>query len=134
IVLDSDMNPLLPCVPRMAIQTAGHVSGAAYLYQGKTCCISCCLHPIYGGNFSLRACVILPQIKCDNLVQCNPRPPLDPMDTEAVDRFLQLFNFDYRDPQWRNLYAQPGHHYPQSTLDFFNSTIPERIDILKRFL
>lgn len=97
--------------PRVLVQTAGHVAGAAYYYQSsdvedppwpptKTM-YGVSVHPKYGGWFALRGVLVFNGLEVPTL---SKRKPLDCVN--SVKKRVELlvkFNDHWRDWEYRNV-------------------------------
>lgn len=97
--------------PKILVQTAGHVSGAAFFYQRKDVqpdpwdptrkIYGVSYHPKYGGWFALRGVLIFQDVLCEDLV---PREPLDCVsDMERRQELLERFNGNWQDWTYRDM-------------------------------
>ena len=93
--------------PKVLVQTAAHVSGAAFYYQQKHLQASqgkklfgVCIHPLYGGWFAIRSVVVFTKLQCPELPF---KPPKDclPADKQRLD-VLEKFNTNWKDASYRN--------------------------------
>lgn len=97
--------------PKILMQTAGHVSGAAYYYQrsglkrdpwdSEQKIFGVCVHPKYGGWFGLRGILVFTDVSAYSL---NQRSPLDvlPGDEDRID-LLERLNFHWEDWTFRDM-------------------------------
>lgn len=97
--------------PKILVQTAGHVSGAAYYYQrkdvqpdpwdDKTKIFGVSIHPKYGGWFALRGVLIFKNVKWPDLPK---KSPVDIVPTfELKKELLERFNFRWQDWTFRDI-------------------------------
>ena len=90
-------------VPKILMQTACHVSGAALFYQTEDSnqdnlpdhlknkkLMGCCIHPLYGGYFSMRAAVIT---KSEEKIEINK--PEKTLSVKEINNLLVEFNTDW---------------------------------------
>ena len=94
--------------PRVLVQTAAHVSGAAYYYKpdehmqvnGKPAKqMGVCIHPSFGGWFAIRGVVIFKDITSDSLIQKIPKDVLPGYENKK-NLLIQFSNWSdgrYRD-------------------------------------
>lgn len=99
--------------PKVLVQTAGHISGAARYYQrsdvepdpweDKEKIFGVSVHPKYGGWFALRAVMIFKDILAPELVQ---REPVDCVPSRELRiELLEKFNRCWRDWSYRDVTA-----------------------------
>ena len=101
--------------PRVLVQTAGHVAGAAYYYQSSDVrdppwieskrIYGVSVHPIYGGWFALRGVLVFRDILVPELKQ---REPLDCVrsNNKRVE-LLEEFNFHWQEWRYRDVMDNP---------------------------
>ncbi|CAI8020662.1 Cyanocobalamin reductase / alkylcobalamin dealkylase [Geodia barretti] len=114
-VQDSDLLPSRR--PRILVQTAGHVSGAAYYYQRtdvdpqpwsqESPMYGVSVHPKYGGWFALRGVLIFNGLLAPGLVE---KPPIDCVSSSRDQRIklLEKFNYSWQDYGYRDV-VDGGH-------------------------
>ncbi len=125
VIFDFDM---LNYVPKLLVQTAGHVARQVVYYQRKesdpkTIKYGCAFHPKYGGHFGFRGAIFLPNTCCSALQQKEQHEFLS---EEDRIQFLSLFNewnWDYRD-----VLPNVEKKYSKKQLDFF-ATNPQERDV-----
>jgi len=93
VIHDFDLQPNR--MPKVLVQTAGHVSGIAYYYQPKNgdpadCKVGVAIHKNYGGWFGFRGIILLKNVSCADLKHKNPVDVVG-VDTEKRIELLQLF-------------------------------------------
>ena len=94
--------------PKVLVQTAAHISGAAFYYQQKHLqadyqgkkLFGVCVHPQYGGWFAIRSVVVFTKLQCPELPF---KPPKDclPTEEQRLD-VLKKFNTNWKDASYRN--------------------------------
>uniref|UniRef100_H2YQ80 Cyanocobalamin reductase / alkylcobalamin dealkylase n=1 Tax=Ciona savignyi TaxID=51511 RepID=H2YQ80_CIOSA len=101
--------------PKVLVQTAAHVSGAAFYYQRHHCNSKClndhwdknrriygvCIHPKYGGWFAIRAVLVFKDMKDPDL---QIQPPTDCVKSrnDRID-LLERFNGNWKDWTYRDI-------------------------------
>ncbi|XP_041356644.1 cyanocobalamin reductase / alkylcobalamin dealkylase-like [Gigantopelta aegis] len=123
--------------PKVLLQTAGHVSGAAYYYrqndlkentwpQNKKM-LGVIIHPKYGGWFAFRTVVIFKNIKCPDLEQ---QLPEDCVPTQELRKELfERFNFHWQDWSFRDIIA-PVKRYSEEQKLYFQTLPKDRHELL----
>ncbi|KAM6218452.1 cyanocobalamin reductase / alkylcobalamin dealkylase [Rhynchocyon petersi] len=122
--------------PKILVQTAAHVAGAAYYYQrqdveadpwGTKHISGVCIHPRFGGWFAIRGVLLLPGIEVPNLL---PTKPLDCVPARA-DRItlLEGFNFHWRDWTYRDV-VTPQERYSEEQKTYFSTPPAQRWNLL----
>ena len=97
--------------PKVLVQTAAHVAGAAYFYQRKDVenqpwdpgrkIFGVSIRPLYGGWFAMRGVVIFRDVQVPNMVR---RDPLDVVQgDERRIELLEKFNFHWQDSTFRDI-------------------------------
>jgi len=97
--------------PKVLVQTAAHVAGAAYYYQQSDVLdpewkptkkmFGVCIHPDYGGWFAIRGVMIFHGVKHATLQR---RESVDILKTdEKKKEVLERFNGDWRDCTYRDV-------------------------------
>eukprot|EP00112_Aurelia_sp_Birch-Aquarium-sp1_P020198 Seg515.8 transcript_id=Seg515.8/GoldUCD/mRNA.D3Y31 product="Methylmalonic aciduria and homocystinuria type C protein" protein_id=Seg515.8/GoldUCD/D3Y31 len=121
--------------PKILVQTAGHVAGAAYYYrqediqncsvEGKLYGVS--IHPKYGGWFAFRGALIFENVTCADLVQ---RDPEDVVKTDELKlELLKKFNYHWKDWSYRDI-IKPESTYSEEQKLFFITPPSERKSLL----
>jgi len=99
--------------PKVLVQTAGHVAGAAYYYQrsdvpspdpwtDKQKIFGVSVHQKYGGWFALRGILIFKDLLAPGL---QPKEPVDCVRTrEKRIELLEKFNFNWQDWSYRDVF------------------------------
>ena len=133
-------------IPKMLMQTACHVAGAAAFYQKSDCdqtrlpdnlkdkkLMGCCIHPLYGGYFSMRAAIltkseekVIPTMPPKTLTRDEIKDLLIEFNTDwtAGRYLLDLFGITSCTGKWRD-YGKPIDKYSSTALEYFN-TIPSK--------
>ncbi|TKR77095.1 hypothetical protein L596_018130 [Steinernema carpocapsae] len=127
IIHDFDMTPMRR--PKILMQTAGHIAGAAYYYrpvrvpsEGKMIGLS--LHPRYGGHFAFRGVVIFPEVQLPDSFIVQDPPQILQSDDEIQDA-VELFNVHWRDGRFRDC-GNPKETYSLRQRNFFAKKPEER--------
>lgn len=126
--------------PKILVQTAGHISGAAYYYQRKDVAddpwcekkifgASC--HPRFGGWFGFRGALIFKELQYDTLIQIAPR---DFLSREQKIDFLHGFNFNWQNWTFRDIGNVSAQTYSQLQRKYFDKKPKERFEFLKAAL
>lgn len=135
VIYDYELHPNRR--PKVLMQTAAHVSGAAYYYQRKDVpedpwekrkIFGVCIHPVYGGWFAIRAVLVFTDIRAPGLEK------LDPIDCvpsrEDRIRLLENFNFNWRDGKYRDVLPAEEKYSEEQTL-YFSTPPGERMKLLE---
>jgi methylmalonic aciduria homocystinuria type C protein len=121
LIYDHDLN-IVRRIPRVLVQTAGHVAGVARFYQPKefaevlwpeeetdACAkkkrYGVAIHARYGGWFAFRGVVVLKNILAPSL-QRTEAPPILPL--ERVRYLLDEYNTDWSANRWRDVMQCKG--------------------------
>ena len=129
--------------PRVLVQTAGHVSGAAYYYQRTDVSpqpwsdddriYGVSIHPRYGGWFALRGVVLFPGLLAPSFEQ---RTPVDCVcSREKRVELLEKFNFSWRDYMYRDV-METGtivERYSKRQREYFSTEPRERSKLVERW-
>ncbi|XP_076462666.1 cyanocobalamin reductase / alkylcobalamin dealkylase-like [Babylonia areolata] len=124
--------------PKILVQTAGHVAGAAYYYQRKDvqpdpwdakqkiCGVS--VHPTYGGWFALRGVVIFktvrqPELPFRRAPDCVPG-------REGRIQLLEGFNFHWKDWTYRDI-IRAEEKYSEEQCRYFETLPKDRKGIVE---
>ncbi|WAR23750.1 MMAC-like protein, partial [Mya arenaria] len=130
--------------PKVLVQTAGHVAGAAYYYQRKdvqpdpwgeeTKIFGVSVHPKFGGWFALRGVLIFKDLQCPDLPK---KAPDDIVPTHELRKeLLERFNFRWQDWTYRDIILVEGKYSEHQKLYFETppKDRPQLIQKLKREL
>ncbi|XP_074662218.1 cyanocobalamin reductase / alkylcobalamin dealkylase-like [Tubulanus polymorphus] len=113
--------------PKFLMQTASHISGAAYYYQqkdigntdlltGKKRLCGVCIHPKYGGWFALRGVIIFGNLQCEDL------PRREAVDVVVGDELrlelLERFNYRWQDWTFRDIISVKSRYSEAQKLYF----------------
>ncbi|XP_069794920.1 cyanocobalamin reductase / alkylcobalamin dealkylase [Narcine bancroftii] len=122
--------------PKVLVQTAAHVAGAAYYYQkkdvqqnpwGEKKMNGVCIHPCYGGWFAIRGVLIFPDVQDPSLEQ---KMPVDCVLTdEKKIQLLKKFNFHWQDWTYRDI-IEVEERYSEEQKLYFASPPAERFKLL----
>ena len=90
--------------PRILLQIAAHISGAARYYKHMTNSkhrMGVCIHPVFGGWFSIRGCFVFKQLLVPHL-EPKMAPNVVP-DEHRQAELLRLFNEHWQDNSYRDI-------------------------------
>ena len=101
-------------LPKILMQTACHVAGAGQFYQTEDCdqnllpdvlkgkkLFGCCIHPDFGGFFSMRAAVFTGSAAPDDLQQKSPVQLK--LSVAQITNILAEFNSNWQAGEWRRI-------------------------------
>ena len=128
--------------PKVLVQTAGHVSGAAYYYQRsdvtkqpwqhKEKIFGVSVHPVYSGWFAFRGVIVFPNSTVEFLKKVLPQDVLSCKDDLKID-LLTKFNKCWQDWSFRDVpKAQQTYSYLQR--EYFLTQPADRFQLIKRLL
>ncbi|XP_078417157.1 cyanocobalamin reductase / alkylcobalamin dealkylase isoform X1 [Cetorhinus maximus] len=122
--------------PKVLVQTAAHVAGAAYYYQmkdvqqnpwGEKKMYGVCIHPRYGGWFAIRGVLIFPDVQVPSLEQ---KLPVDCVSTdEKKIQLLERFNLHWQDWTYRDI-IDVEERYSEEQKQYFATPPSERFKLL----
>lgn len=120
--------------PKILVQTAGHVAGAAYYYRRKDVIpdhwgekqkiFGVSVHPKYGGWFALRGVLIFKAVTCPELVQISPPDVIPDRDTRI--ELLERFNKHWQDWSFRDIIPVTD-KYSEEQKQYFATKPGERL-------
>lgn len=123
--------------PKILVQTAAHVAGAARFYQRsditndpwapETKICGVCLHAKYGGWFAIRGVVIFKDVIAADLQHIEPADTLG--DDEKRIELLEKFNFHWRDWTFRDI-APTEMKYSEEQKKYFATVPGQRKELL----
>ena len=131
--------------PRVLVQTAAHVSGAAYYYQrsdvsprpswreGGSSVYGVCVHPRFGGWFALRGVLIFHGVLAPRLAQT---PPIDCVTgRERRIELLEKFNYSWQDYGFRDIIdgGQVEERYSERQRTYFSTEPRERFELVRKW-
>lgn len=127
--------------PRILVQTAGHVSGAAFYYRREnvnqdpwmktTKIYGVSIHEKYSGWFGFRGVIIFQDIIVPSL---EPRPPADVVGgDEKVIELLEKFNYHWKDWSFRDITPAIMKYSEEQKL-YFNTPPDERYEIINKII
>lgn len=143
-VYDFELKPISR-VPKVLVQTCGHVAGLAYFYQPKLypslfndneTRFGVCVHPRYGGWFAFRSVIIFPELQIETLPKTEPCDVLQ--NNEEVLRYLfEQYNKNWQEGKWRDILCMIGSEsqekYEEDQLNYFKARgRNERLNVLLR--
>ncbi|XP_062921060.1 cyanocobalamin reductase / alkylcobalamin dealkylase isoform X1 [Mobula hypostoma] len=124
--------------PKVLVQSAAHVAGAAYYYQmkdvqqnpwGAKKIYGVCIHPRYGGWFAIRGVLIFPDVQDPSLEQTLP---VDCVSTEEKRiELLNRFNFHWQDWTYRDI-IDVEERYSEEQRQYFATRPAERFKLLEQ--
>ncbi|CAN2390874.1 Methylmalonic aciduria and homocystinuria type C protein [Pristimantis euphronides] len=123
--------------PKVLMQTAAHVSGAARYYRrkdvqqdpwGQTKMYGVCIHPRFGGWFALRAVLVFTDVRAPGLEQIVPIDCV-PGQEERI-RLLENFNFNWKDGKYRDVLPAEEKYSAEQEL-YFATPPAERLTLLE---
>ena len=124
--------------PKILVQTAGHVAGAAYYYrqeeiksievEGKLYGVS--IHPKYGGWFAFRGALIFEDLQYPSLER---KEPNDVLQTEELKlEVLKRFNYNWKDWTYRDIIKTEA-RYSDEQKQFFSTPPADRKELIQNF-
>ena len=125
--------------PKVLVQTAGHVAGAAFFYQRqhvledpwdktkKVCGVS--MHPQYGGWFGLRGVMIFKNVEVPELERKEP-PDVVIGDEKRID-LLDKFNYHWQDWTFRDV-IPVKERYSEDQISYFGTLPKNRKDLIEK--
>ncbi|CAG2175918.1 unnamed protein product [Oppiella nova] len=95
--------------PKVLVQTAAHVSGAAFYYKSEAVestdpsirQLGVCIHPRYGGWFAIRGIVVFTHLTYEPLEQRQPKDVIQTVDLKK--KLLFKFNNEWFDWSYRDI-------------------------------
>ena len=140
-IQDSDLLPSRR--PKVLVQTAGHVSGAAYYYQRSDVApqpwsedvriYGVCVHPRHGGWFALRGVLLFHGLLVPSLVQ---RAPVDCVSSrEGRVELLEKFNINWQDWRYKDV-MESGvivERFSETQKMYFATEPRDRFDLIQRW-
>ena len=130
--------------PRVLVQTAAHVAGAAYYYQRsdvepqpwstESCIYGVSVHPQYGGWFALRGVLIFHGVLAPGLVQ---RTPVDCVTSrEQRIELLEKFNYTWQDYGYRDVIdvGSIKERYSEKQRTYFSTEPRDRFELVQKWL
>ena len=132
-------------IPKVLVQTAGHMAGYAYYYQRKDVqpdpwdkdkkMYGVFVHPRYGGWFAFRGVLIFKGLLAPELKQ---RDPVDCVSSwEKRKELLQEYNFNWQEWKYRDVIdGEVAGKYSEEQKRYFRTPTHQRFDsdFLKGFL
>ncbi|KAK6188048.1 hypothetical protein SNE40_004315 [Patella caerulea] len=125
--------------PKVLVQTAGHVAGAAYYYQASDVknvpwdksqkIFGVSVHPKYGGWFALRGVIIFKNVKCVNLEKKSP-PDCVPTDELKIE-LLNRYNFQWQDWSFRDI-VPSDKKYCEEQKKYFATLPKDRQELIEQ--
>lgn len=144
VIQDYEMHP--DRRPKVLVQTAGHVAGAAYYYQrqdvDKTAdpwdesqrIFGVSMHPKFGGWFAFRAVLTFKGLRAPSTLVQTPPPDCVPTPEMKVD-LLRRFNECWQDWTYRDVCVEPVQDRYSDRQKLYFSTLPkDRMSVIKQIL
>lgn len=137
VIYDYELHPNRR--PKVLMQTAAHVSGAANYYQrkdveqdpwGERKMFGVCIHPRLGGWFAIRAVLVFTDVQAPGLEQTLPIDCV-PGREDRIS-LLENFNFNWRDGKYRDVLPAEEKYSAEQTL-YFATPPAERLKLLERW-
>lgn len=128
--------------PKVLVQTAGHVAGAAYYYQRtdvdpqpwneKSKIFGVSMHPRYGGWFALRGVLLFHGLLVPGLMQ---QEPVDCVSSREMRiKLLEKFNYCWRDWTYRDVTEREIlERYSDQQRTYFATEPRDRFDLIKKW-
>lgn len=122
--------------PKVLVQTAGHVSGAAFYYQkshvvdqpwGEKRVYGVSIHPTYGGWFGFRGTLLFRDLVVPSLTRVEP---VDILKNEEKITLLENFNYHWRNWAYRDI-IPVAEKYSELQKRYFEMKPSERGEIIK---
>lgn len=139
IIFDYELLPSRK--PKILVQTAGHVSGAAFYYQRKnvkndpwpanTKIYGVSIHEKYAGWFGFRGVIIFKNVQAPELQQKSPVDIVS--EDEKKIQLLEEFNYHWKDWSFRDIVPAITKYSDEQKL-YFNTPPAERKDLLEKFM
>ena len=144
VIQDYDMHP--DRRPKVLVQTAGHIAGAAYYYQRhhvdkavdpwdeskKIFGVS--VHPKFGGWFAFRGVLIFKGLTAPSTLVQTPPPDCVPTPEMKID-LLHRFNECWQDWTYRDVCGNPAQEVYSDKQKLYFGTLPkERRSIIEQIL
>ncbi|GAB6028948.1 hypothetical protein CHUAL_004743 [Chamberlinius hualienensis] len=135
ILHDFDLQPTRR--PKILVQTAAHVAGAAYYYQrsdvvddpwGDKKINGVCVHPKYGGWFAMRGVLIFNNLLCPDLEKSLPVDCVPSNDKRII--LLEKFNYNWQEWSYRDIIDVELKYSPLQKL-YFETKPANRRRLLK---
>nr|XP_054764861.1 cyanocobalamin reductase / alkylcobalamin dealkylase-like [Lytechinus pictus] len=136
IIQDFEVHPVTRR-PKLLVQTAGHVSGAAFYYKRDSISMDpwdekkkiygVSIHPNYGGWFAFRGAIIIKDTFCSDLQQTAPQKTLR-TDQEIID-LLEKFNFHWKENTFRDV-VPVQEKYSADQICYWNTAPSKRFALL----
>ncbi|GFO18811.1 methylmalonic aciduria and homocystinuria type c protein homolog [Plakobranchus ocellatus] len=127
--------------PKVLVQPASHVSGAAYYYTRSNLdpdpfpsekkIFGVCIHPRYGGWFALRAVIIFRGVQCPDLPYI---PPIDCVkNNDKKIELMELFNFHWQDSRYRDIIPVVK-RYSEDQQKYFGTLPKDRMSLIQSLI
>lgn len=125
--------------PKVLVQTAAHVAGAAYYYQKKDLpentwnekqkIFGVSVHPKYGGWFAIRGVLIFKDILAHDLIKTEPK---DIVHTQELRKeLLERFNYNWQDWTFRDIVPVDS-RYSEEQKDYFAMPPGQRKSVIDK--
>ena len=124
--------------PKLLVQSAGHVSGAAFYYQKQNVesnpwkdkrIYGVSNHPKYGGWFGFRGALILKDVLVPFLKY---KEPVDLLSEKQKVELLERFNFNWKDWTFRDVRNESNERYSELQQKYFQMKPSERKELFTK--
>ena len=121
--------------PRVLVQTAGHVAGAARFYQPQDMeqldtegrkLFPVSHHPVWGGWFALRGVIVFRGVRAE----LGRREPKDELTAEQAAELVKRYNGNWQDWRWRDVGREAGAKYSDVQINYFETPPAERRPVI----
>ena len=142
VTMDYELHPSRR--PKVLVQTAGHVSGAAYYYQKEMVSsehwpqdkkiFGVSMHPKYGGWFAFRGIIVVEDIQVGE--EFKQKEPLQCVGgKEKIAELLELFNGTWQDGRYRDVMAGSIlERYSEDQQEYFGTLPRERHKLIEKWI
>ncbi|XP_070195679.1 cyanocobalamin reductase / alkylcobalamin dealkylase-like [Littorina saxatilis] len=124
--------------PKVLVQTAGHVAGAAYYYQRKDVepdewdskkkIYGVSIHPKYGGWFALRGVIIFQKVHQPDLPRREPEDCVKSREDRI--KLLEGFNYNWQDWTYRDIVPAQD-KYSEEQMKYFATMPKDRKEVVE---
>ena len=121
--------------PKVLVQTAAHVSGAAFYYKSDLCHsdkqLGICIHPKFGGWFAMRAVLVFNGLTSSSLTQRQPKDVLS--SDQQKEELLKEFNQNWKEWKYRDV-IPVNKKYSDLQIKYFSLKPSERKSLIKELM
>jgi methylmalonic aciduria homocystinuria type C protein len=128
--------------PKVLVQTAAHVSGAAFYYKpdnnsdnqnsdNSNRMIGVCIHPSFGGWFAIRGVIVFTDVHFDSLKQLEPFDVIKSVDLKK--ELLNKFNEEWKNWKYRDI-IPVSKKYSGLQIEYFKLKPRDRLAFLQQNL